>query len=638
MSRYLDVAAPEGQLGGRALPLRSVDLGPLDVVIEPSRRGQFYARSPFDLGPYEAKVTSWLDRWARRRPDHIFLAERGGEAWQTLTYAEAQRKARALAQALLARGLSAERPLVILSGNSIAHALLGLAALYAGIPYAPLSPAYALAAPDFARLKSIIALLTPGLVFAEDGALAAPALAVLPPETPCLVATAPPVRARSEILDDLLATDATAALDLANAAIGPGTIAKFMFTSGSTAAPKAVITTHRMLCANQAMIAHVLRFLRYAPPVLVDWLPWSHSFGGNQNFNLVLAHGGTLYIDAGRPGPQGIAATLANLREVSPTLHFNVPAGIESLLPHLVRDKKLATNFFRRLQLTFFAGAPMARANYEAFDEMAVAACGEKIVTMNGYGATESGPATTFWTPFIRPEGGVGLPLPGSELKLVPHGEKREVRARGPNVTPGYWRDARATEQAFDDDGFFRLGDALRFADATTPKQGFCFDGRIGEDFKLATGTWVSTGPLRDAFLAAFAPFAQDVVIAGEGEAFAAALVFPNFEACQSLAAGVATSPAEIIAHPHVRAKFQALLDGFAGRAEGASRRIARLVLLPTPASTAAGELTGKGSLNRAAVLANRAGEATGLLSATPSAQVIIASAGPTNASFGTTG
>lgn len=613
-------------LADRAAPLRPVDLGPLDIVTVPGRDGGFYARSPFDLGPYEAKVTLWLDHWAAARPDDVFLAERRGEAWQTLSYAEARRKARAVAQALLARGLSTEQPLVILSGNSIAHALLGLAALYAGIPYAPLSPAYAQAGPDFIRLKSIIALLTPGLVFAEDGALYAQALAALPSGPSRLVATPLPAAtpADVEILDDLLATPETAALDRANATVGPDTIAKFMFTSGSTAAPKAVITTHRMLCANQAMIAHALRFLRREPPVIVDWLPWSHSFGGNQNFNLVLAHGGTLYIDAGRPVPQGIAATLANLREISPTLHFNVPAGIEALLPALARDKMLATNFFRHLRLTFFAGAPMRRATYEAWDDMAVAACGEKIVTMSGYGATESGPATTFWTPFVRAEGGVGLPLPGSELKLVPQGEKREVRVKGPHVTPGYWRDATATDAAFDAEGFFRLGDALHLADATAPKQGFCFDGRISEDFKLATGTWVSTGPLRDAFLAAFAPFAKDLVIAGEGEAFAAALVFPNLEACACLA-GEALPESKIVAHPAVRAKFQALLDGFAASADGSSRRIARLILLDEPASAAAGELTDKGGLNRTAVLANRASEAAGLFSAMPPAQVMIA-------------
>ena len=617
-SRHLEAA-----LAGRAAPpLRPADLGPLDGVIVPGRDGQFYVRSPVDLGPYTAKVTLWLDHWAVAKPDHIFLAERHGGAWVTVTYAEARRKARALAQALLSRGLSAERPLAILSGNSIAHAWLGLAALYAGIPYAPLSPAYALASPDFARLKSLIALLTPGLVFAEDGAAYAKALAALPPEIPRLVGLSP-AAAHVETLDDLLATQETAALDRAHAAVGPETIAKFMFTSGSTAAPKAVVTTHRMLCANQAMIAHVLRFLAQEPPVLVDWLPWSHSFGGNQNFNLVLAHGGTLYIDAGRPTPDGMATTLANLREISPTLHFNVPAGIETLLPHLSRDKNLATNFFRHLRLMFFAGAPMPRATSEAWNETALTACGEKILTMSGYGATESGPATTFWTPAIRAEGGIGLPLSGCTLKLVPHGEKLEGRVKGPSVTPGYWRDPAATARAFDEEGFFRLGDALRLADAAAPKQGFCFDGRLGEDFKLATGTWVSSGPLREAFLASFSPFVKDVAIAGEGQAFAAALVFPDFETCGGLA-GDAVTPAEIAVHPAVREKFQALLDSFVNTT-ASSRRIARLLLLIEPAAPGAGELTDKGGLNQRAVLANRAADAHRLFSATPPAQIILA-------------
>lgn len=409
---------------------RPVDLGPLDVAIEPGRNGIFYARSPFGLENYEAKATLWLDRWAALRPDHIFLAERRHGAWETITYSEARHKARVLAQALLGRDLSAERPLVILSGNSIAHALLGLAALYAGIPYAPLSPAYSLASRDFARLRGIIDLLTPGLVFVDDGALYARALASLAAEMPRLVCTSPAPGANT--FDALLTTKETSALDRAHADISPETIAKFMFTSGSTAAPKAVVTTHKMLCANQAMIAHVLRFLASEPPVLVDWLPWSHSFGGNQNFNLVLAHGGTLYIDGGRPTAEGIATTLANLRDVSPTLHFNVPAGLEALLPHLAHDRTLAANFFRNLRLTFFAGAPLARATYDAWNDIALAACGEKIVTMSGYGATESGPATTFWTPFIRGDGGVGLPLPDCDLKLVPAWRKTGSPGQGP--------------------------------------------------------------------------------------------------------------------------------------------------------------------------------------------------------------
>jgi feruloyl-CoA synthase len=606
-----------------AAAFRPVDLGPLDVAIEPGPDNSFYASSPFELGNYEAKTTLWLDRWAARRPDHIFLGERRGGAWETITYAETRRKARALAQALLGLGLGAERPLVILSGNSIAHALLGLAALYAGIPYAPLSPAYSLASQDFARLRNIIDLLTPGLIFADYGALYAQALASLPPDMPRLVCTSPVPGA--ELFDDLLTTEAALALDRAEAAVAPGTIAKFMFTSGSTAAPKAVVTTQKMLCANQAMIAHVLRFLASEPPVLLDWLPWSHSFGGNQNFNLVLAHGGTLYIDDGRPTPEGMATTLVNLRDVSPTLHFNVPAGLEALLPHFVSNKMLAANFFRRLRLTFFAGAPLARATYDAWNDITLAVCGEKIVTMSGYGATESGPATTFWTPFIRADGGVGLPLPGSELKFVPHDEKLEVRVRGPNVTPGYWRDARATSKAFDDEGYFRLGDALRLAESLRPKSGFAFDGRINEDFKLATGTWVSAGPLREAFLAAFAPYAKEVVIAGEGAQFAAALVFPDFETCKGLAPGAAATTADIVAHPAVRARFQALLDDFAEATGGSSRRIARLLLLATPPSVETGELTEKGGINQKAVLAKRAAEVSRLLSITPPAEVIAA-------------
>jgi feruloyl-CoA synthase len=602
---------------------RPVDLGPLDVAIEPGRDGNFYARSPFGLGNYEAKATLWLDRWAALRPDHIFLGERRGSAWETITYAEARRKARMLAQALLGRGLGAERPLAILSGNSITHALLGLAALYAGIPYAPLSPAYSLASQDFARLRNIVDLLTPGLVFADDGALYARALASLQPEMPRLVCTSPAPGA--ELLDALLTTKETSALDRTHMAVGSETIAKFMFTSGSTAAPKAVVTTHKMLCANQAMISHVLRFIESEPPVLVDWLPWSHSFGGNQNFNLVLAHGGTLYIDKGRPTPEGIATTLANLRDVSPTLHFNVPAGMEALLPHFANDKKLAANFFHHLRLTFFAGAPLSRATYDQWDDAALAACDANILTMSGYGATESGPATTFWTPHIRAEGGVGLPLPGSELKFVPHDEKLEVRVKGPNVTPGYWREAHATSQAFDDEGFFRLGDALRLAEPQRPKLGFAFDGRINEDFKLATGTWVSTGPLREAFLAAFAPYAKDAVIAGEGALFAAALVFPDFEACRRLGPGAEATASEMVAHPALRARFQTLLDDFAASTSGSSRRVARLLLLAAPPVAGADELTEKGGINQRAVLANRAAMVTRLLSATPAAEVITA-------------
>jgi len=586
-----------------APPLRHVDLGPLDIVVAPGRHGAITARSPFALESYDAKVTAWLDLWAARAPRRIFLAERDPKGnWRSLTYAETRAQTRALAQALLGRGLGAERPIVILSGNSIAHAVLGLAALYVGIPYAPISPAYSLAS-DFGRLEGIIALLTPGLVFVEDGRPFAQAIAAAVPDcVEILAGQAPPPGRPASDLAALLATAETPALDAAHDAVGPDTIAKFMFTSGSMAAPKAVITTQRMLCANQAMIASCLRFLREEPPVLVDWLPWHHSFGGNQNFNLVLCHGGTLYIDAGRPTAEGIEASLTNLREIAPTLYFNVPRGFEALLPHLARDKALAQKFFSRIQLNFFAGASLPRHCLESFAEIATETCGERILLMSGYGATETSPAALFW----NENSSGGLPLPGTDLKLVPHGAKREARIKGPHVTPGYWR--RPDLCPFDEEGYYRLGDALSFAHEGRLSKGFRFDGRLDEDFKLATGACVSVAPLREKFIEAFAPYVKDLAIAGPGETDLAALVFPDLEACRALAGlGAHVRPDEILSHPAVLEKFRTLLGAFSDSARGSSARIARIALILEP-SVEAGEVTDKGALNQAAVLATRSG------------------------------
>jgi feruloyl-CoA synthase len=565
-------------------PLREVNLGPLDMTIAPGPGGAIYARSPVPLDAYDMQVTAWLDHWADRAPQRVFLAERDAKGhWQHLIFAQARIGARALAQALLGRNLGPERPLVILSANSIAHAQVALAALYVGIPYAPISPA--LVSNDSGALQRAIDLLTPGLVFVEDAERFAEAIAVQ--DSVEILAAAD--------LATLFATPETPALDAAHAAVGPDTIAKFMFTSGSTARPKAVITTHRMLCANQAMIASSLRFLRDEPPVLVDWLPWHHSFGGNQNFHLALCHGGTLYIDSGRP--TDIAATIANLREIAPTLYFNVPRGFETLLPHLARDKALAEKFFSRLKLVFFAGASLPRHSLDSFASIAAETCGERILMMSGYGATETSPAALF---SMQDCG--ALPLPGTELKLVPHGDKREARIKGPHVTPGYWRQEDLTRAAFDDEGYYRLGDALRIS-ATG---GFCFDGRLDEDFKLATGTWVSVASLRERFIEVFAPYVKDLAIAGPGHAYLAALVFPDVQACAKLAGlGVHATPAKILKHPAVLRKFRALLEAFAAR--GSSRRIERIALISEPPSSAAGELTEKASLSQSAVLANRA-------------------------------
>ncbi len=589
-------------------PLRDVDLGPLTVEIERRADGTLLARSPFALPAFAESVTARLDHWAEVAPQRSFLAERDGHGgWRHLTYGEARDGARALGQALLTRGISAERPLVILSGNSIAHALIALASLYVGIPYASISPAYSLATKDFARLKRIIDLLTPGLVFAEDEERFCDAItACVPEDTEVIVGD----------LADLLATIPGNAVDTAHEKISSNTIAKILFTSGSTTAPKAVITTHRMLSSNQTMIGEVLRFLRDEPPVLVDWLPWHHSFGGNHNFGIALHHGGTLYIDKGRPTDEGIAETVRVLGEIAPTVFLNVPQGYDRLLPFLARDYALARNFFSVLKLAFFAGATLSETTRAAFDELAIRTCGARITMMSGFGATETAPSVLFrmedealdpaWP-------NVGLPLPGLTLKLAPLGGRYEARVKGPNVTPGYWRDDALTRSAFDDEGFYRLGDALRLADEGRPQSGFVFTGRLDEDFKLASGTTVHGSVLRARILAEGRPFIRDLVLAGDNRQSVAALIFPDLEACRALIIDAGGMPSaseaaeKILSDPAVRQKFSELLAGLSVEAKGTSERIAVAALLAQPPSPEAGEITDKGTLNRRAVLDRRA-------------------------------
>lgn len=606
--------------------IRDVPLGHLDVDVENGRDGVIYARSPIPLPAYDARITDRLDHWAHVAPDRTFIAERDGTGgWRSFTYAQTRAKARALGQALLNRNLSAERPILILSGNGVDHALLALGALYVGIPFAPISPAYSLISSDFSKLKHIVSLLTPGLVFADKGQSFAKAIAACVAEdVEVVVSDAPPPGRIITDFSTLLATAPTAAVDTAHAAIGPDGIAKFLFTSGSTALPKGVINTQRMLCSNQVMIEHYMPFLRDEPPILVDWLPWNHTFGGNHNFGIVLRHGGTLFIDEGKPMPSAIEATVRALREIAPTVYYNVPKGFETLLPYLNADKGLARNFFSRLKANFFAGAGLPQHVWDALDDVAVATCGERVFMLSGLGATETAPAAFFCTKETSRSGGVGLPLPGNEVKLVPNGEKLEARVKGPNVTPGYWRQDELTRKAFDDEGFYCLGDALKFADRQQPRLGFFFDGRVTEDFKLATGTWVSVGPLRTRFIETFAPLVKDIVVTGHDEEEVGALIFPDLEACRALAGlSAAATAAEILAHPKVRDAFSRHLTRFATKATGSSSRVTRAILLEDLPSIDAGEITDKGSINQRAVLRNRAHLVQALYSNGTSADVI---------------
>jgi feruloyl-CoA synthase len=592
-------------------PVREVHLGPSDVVLERAPDGVIYARSPHALAPYPDKITERLDHWAVEAPEQTFLAQRGPDgAWRRLSYAEARNRARRIAQALLQRRLSRERPVAILSGNDLEHALLGLGALYAGIPYAPISPAYSLISTDFAKLRYIVNLLTPGLVFASSGARFTRALeSVMPPDAE-LVVTADPVRGATSFADLEIAF-AGPEVDAAHARVNGDTIAKILFTSGSTGMPKGVINTHRMWSSNQEMARAILRFVAEEAPVLVDWLPWNHTFAGNADMGLVLYNGGTLYIDEGKPTGGQFDHTVRNLKEIAPTIHLNVPKGFEALAAALRRDVDLRRNFFSRLKIMYYAGAGLSQHVWDELEALSVETCGERILMLTGLGSTETAPHALFADREQASQAGhVGVPAPGVELKLVPTGGKLEARLRGPNITPGYWRQEELTQAAFDEEGFYKLGDALRFVDERQPRQGFVFDGRIAEDFKLSTGTWVSVGPLRGRFLRHFAPFVQDVVIAGHDREYVAALVFPDLDACRRASPdAVAGAPADdLLRSVAVRSLFEGLLKDFAKTSTGSSNRVVRIILLETPPSIDAHEITDKGSLNQRAVLQRRAG------------------------------
>ncbi|MBI3376576.1 MAG: feruloyl-CoA synthase [Betaproteobacteria bacterium] len=606
------------------LRYREVLLGSADLCVEKDARGHTLLRSAAPLGAYPDRLTERLLKWASEAPERTFIARRDASgAWRRISYREALANARALGQALLERGLSAERPLVILSENDLEHAVLALAALHVGVPYVAVSPAYSLVSQDLGKLHYILQLLTPGLVYASDGARYARAIAAVSSEVELAVGATP--------FAQLAATRPSASVEAAHAAIRPDAVAKFLLTSGSTGMPKAAIQTQRMLTSNLQMVVDCLPFLRHEPPVLVDWLPWNHVFGGNHNFGITLYNGGTFYIDDGKPTPQLMGETIRNLREIAPTVYFNVPRGFEELVPYLQREPALRDHFFSRVKMLFFAGAGLAQPVWDALDALAVQSCGERILWVSGLGATETAPSVTFTRgPGVR-SGMIGLPVPGVDVKLAPVEGKLEIRARGPSIMPGYWRQPELTRAAFDEDGYYRLGDAVRWVDYADHAKGLLFDGRIAEDFKLSSGTWASVGPLRARFIAEGAPYVQDVVVAGINRDWISVLVFPRFDDCRRLCPDLpAQAPAaSVLRHPAVRAQFQLLLDRLAAQATGGANRIARALLLDVPPSIDVGEVTDKGSINQRAVLEHRADLVEALYAEPPLPEAICAALTP---------
>jgi feruloyl-CoA synthase len=599
-------------------PFRPLQFGVTRVVLRDGVPGTHYLSTEQALQPYPERITDRLRHWARNTPERTWMARRAPAAvpgepsgdWQHISYRQAWDTARAIGQALVNRGLSAERPVVILSENSLEHALLALGCLVAGVPYVPTSPAYSLISTDYDKLRHVLRTVTPGLVFATDATRYGKAIrAAVDADTEVVLVNG------ADSLDshlctpfaELAATTATEAVDRAMAATGPDTIAKFLFTSGSTKLPKAVINTQRMWVANQQQMTQSMPVLMDQPLVLVDWLPWNHTFGGNHNFGMVLYHGGTLYIDDGKPTPALIGETLRNLREVAPTVYFNVPTGFEAIANAMQTDDLLRKTFLSRVKMFFYAGAALSQPIWDSLYESEEREIGQRIVMTSGLGMTESGPFGLYVTSPNVKAGDLGVPTPGMEVKLVDAGGKTEVRYRGPNITPGYWRAPAETAEAFDEEGYFCSGDAVRWIDETDIHQGLAFDGRIAEDFKLATGTFVSVGPLRGKIIATGAPYVQDAVITGINTKEVGAMVFPTAAVRTLSGLGADASMHDVVDSEPVLAFFQQVVNQLAATATGSANRVARLCLLADPPTLDRGEVTDKGSINQRAVLAHRA-------------------------------
>ena len=613
-----------------ATPYRQVGLGPRDVVVTRGAGGVTYLRSPHALGVYPRVITERLSHWARTTPEETYIAQRNAAGgWQRLTYRAAFDAVGRIAAALLSRNVSRERPIVILSENSIDHALLALASMHVGIPYAPISPAYSLISRDFAKLKYVMGLLTPGLVFASDAARYGAAIhAAVPPDVE-IVATTGAMPGRSVTpFAQLVAAERANTVEQAHQALDPDAPTKILFTSGSTGNPKGVIQTQRMLCSNQQVYVQSFPLWATPRPVLVDWQPWRHTAGGNANFGVVLFHGGTMYLDEGKPLPGAIETTVRNLREIAPTVYVSVPRGFEMLIPYLEREPALREKFFSRLQMMYYAGAGMSQHIWDALERLGRATCGERVLVISGLGATETGPFALGANWDAGASGVVGLPGASVDVKLVPVGEKYEIRLKGPGITPGYWRQDDLTRAAFDEEGFYRMGDAVKFVDVNEPQQGVLFDGRIAEDFKLATATWVNTGVLRSAVILACAPYVQDVVIAGHDRNYVAILVLLNLENCRALCPelGAEASFAALALHGNVRSKLRELLGALKRRSTGSSNRIERALVLDAPVTLDTGELTDKGSISQRAVLRNRVALVEALYAEPPDERVIMIS------------
>jgi feruloyl-CoA synthase len=608
---------------------RKIEWLPRDIAVEWRDDGVIVLKSRIPLKAHEKHIPASLAKWAEVAPERTWLAQRTGaeRQWRKLSYGEAKRTVDGLTQGLLDLKLESGRPVAILSGNSIEHALMTQAAMQARHPAAPVSPAYSLMSQDHVKLKYLFDLIKPAVVMVQDGPAFAKALGALDLDGVTVVHVARPCDGiRSIAFADLAATPVTRDVEASIASITPETVGKLLFTSGSTGMPKAVINTQRMMCANAAMMMQVRPRNPNAPlATYLDWMPWNHTMGGNALFNPVLTEGGTLYIDDGRPVPGQFDETLRNLHEISPTYYANVPAGYAALAAAMEKDDALCRSFFRNLGLMAYGGARLPDDLYDRMQALAVRATGERIVFYTGWGSTETAPTSTgtYWN--TERVGLIGLPFPGVELKMIPCGAKYELRLRGVNVTPGYFGRPDLTEAAFDEEGFYRIGDAGVFVDPDDPVAGIIFAGRVVEDFKLTTGTFVHVGSLRTDAIAAATPVIQDALVAGQDRPCIGLLAWPNLHACRQIVGNPEATCEDVVKHPAVIACLRRGLEAHNRSTEGASSmRIARAMLMVEPASIDGNELTDKGYINQRAGLERRAQLVERLYADRPGDDVIV--------------
>lgn len=581
----------------------STQYRPHNVIREDLADGAMILRAAEPLGEVVERTTDWLDHWAEKTPDAVFLAERCGEGWREVSYAQSRDFARALAGGLLGLGLGPDAPVMIITGNSVSHGLLALAAQYIGAPVVPVAEQYALIPDARVQLDFVAGLTKPAAVFAEDGRALAD---VLQRDAFANIHRLFSTDTGKAIFKDGLTLDELAAkggdITSAHAAVGPDTIAKYLMTSGSTSSPKGVLTTHRMLCTNQAQLAHTLPFLKDHTPRLVDWLPWNHTFGGSHNFNMMLANGGAIYIDSGKPAPGMVEKSIENLRLKTGTIAFNVPVGFARLCEVMTHDKTLRHDFFKELDMLFYAGASLPQDIWARLEEMAREVRGDMPLFTSSWGLTETAPAAALQHEPTDRSGVIGVPMPGVELKLIPDDDMRcEIRVRGPSVFTGYLNDPEKTAAAFDDEGFFRTGDAVKFVDPENVNLGLAFDGRLSEDFKLLTGTWVRAANLRLNVLVALGSLAIDVVITGADRDQIGLLIIPA--ASVRDADGLTDDNGALIV-PQVMSQIS---DALKSEGSSSSTRIARAMILSEPPQIAEGEITAKGNINFNKLLKRRA-------------------------------